>query len=772
MKRVYTVKNLGCANCAAKMERAIGALPEVEEVRLSFASRRLTVVSDTDMTERLQSICEGIEHGVVLCAEGKVQRTYSIKNLGCANCAAKMERAIGALPEVEEARLSFASRRLTVVSDTDITERLQSICEGIEHGAVLCAEGDMPEEEKTSFWAEWGTLIVALVLFAAGFIVGKDTTYGILLLAASYLTAGYEVLLAAGRNLVRGHVFDENFLMGVATLGALAIGEYEEAAAIMLFYLFGEGMQERAEAKSRRAIRDASLMRPETVVLIGEDGTETVALAEKAAVGDLLRVRVGDRIPLDGVVVGGESRLDTSPVTGESVPRRVQKGDEVLSGCMNLQGVLTLRAVKTLENSFAYRMMEAVTEAIDTKPRMDRFITRFARVYTPIVVGIALLTAALPPLFGGEWHYWIYTAITFLVISCPCALVLSVPLSFFSGIGSASRRGILFKSGLALETLASVKAVALDKTGTVTEGNFVCQKVILHGTRSEEDVFFLAGCAEMVSTHPIAKAIVRTAERRALSLSPAESAEEAAGEGLIASVGKTHILLGNRRLLERHGVSVCEAAAKGTVVFLAADGVHEATLVIDDTIKADAKDGMDVLRSMNLHVTMLTGDSALAARRVASAVGIKEVREMLLPSDKLAAVRAMRERQGRIAFVGDGLNDAPVLAGADVGMAFASGSDTATEAADVVLMRSEFGAVGEAVRTAVRTMRIARQNIVFALGVKLLVLVLGLVGMASMWLAVFADTGVALLCVLNAVRLLGTDRDEEKQTVCCAGQEA
>lgn len=703
----------------------------------------------------------------------RMKKIYAVNNLGCANCAAKMERAICAMPEVTEATLSFASRRLTVVSDTDLTDRLQDICAGIEHGVVLCRESDVRdvrEEEKKSFREEWGALVVGAVLFAAGLVVGMDTTYGIALLIAAYLAAGYEVLLTAGRNLLRGHVFDENFLMGVATLGALAIGEYEEAAAIMLFYLFGEGMQKRAEAKSRRAIRDASLMRPETVTLLGEDGRETVIPAEQVAVGDVLRVRAGDRIPLDGIVISGESRLDTSPVTGESVPRRAQKGDEVLSGCMNLQGVLTIRASRTLETSFAYRMMEAVTEAIDTKPKMDRFITRFARVYTPIVVGAAALTAVVPPLFGGDWHYWLYTAITFLVISCPCALVLSVPLSFFSGIGSASRRGILFKSGLALETLASVRAVAFDKTGTVTEGNFVCQDIVLHGKLTRSDALRLAGACEMMSSHPIAKALVRACEAEGLVLTPADAMEEFAGEGIAATVGEKRILLGNRRFLDGRDIEISETAADGTLVLLAVDGIHEATFVIDDTVKQDARAGTESLRSMGLHTAMLTGDRTDAAERVAVSVGIEDVRAQLLPSDKLEAVRSMREKCGRVAFVGDGLNDAPVLAGADVGMAFASGSSAAAEAGDVVIMRSEFGAVAEAVRTARSTMAIARQNIVFALGVKVLVLLLGLVGMASMWLAVFADTGVALLCVLNAVRLLKTDKAETAQDTCKASQ--
>lgn len=697
-----------------------------------------------------------------------MKRTYIVEHLGCANCAAKMEREIGALPKVTEARLSFASRTLTVVSEEDLTETLQDICESIEHGVVLRekrAVREAAEEKEKSFREEWGTFTLGAVLFALGFVCGTDTAEGIALFVISYLVAGHEVLKVAGRDLMRGRLFDENFLMAVATLGALIIGEYEEAAAIMLFYLFGEGMQKRAEAKSRRAICDASLMRPDTVCLLGADGTERIVPAEEAKIGDILRVRAGDRIPLDGVIVEGESRLDTSPVTGEAVPRRAQKGDEVMSGCLNLQGVLTLRATKTLETSFAYRIMEAVTEAVDTKPTMDRFITRFARVYTPFVVGIAVLTAVVPSVVTGNWHDWLYTAITFLVISCPCALVLSVPLSFFAGIGASSRRGILFKSGLALEMLSAVKVVALDKTGTVTEGDFVCQDIVLHGSLSRGEVLAQAGSAEMMSSHPIAKALVRRAEAEGAVLSPAESVQEYAGEGLAALVGSRRILLGNRGFLTRCGVRAVGEEAGGTVVLLAVDGEHTATFVIDDTIKRDAAGGVSSLTSMGLRTVMLTGDREESAHRVSSAVGIESVQAELLPSDKLSAVRSLREKHGRVAFVGDGLNDAPVLAGADVGMAFASGSSAAAEAADVVLMRSDFGSVAEAVRTARSAMRTARQNIALALGVKALVLMLGLVGMASMWLAVFADTGVALLCVLNAVRLLRADKKE--QQACC-----
>lgn len=695
-----------------------------------------------------------------------VKKVYGIQNLHCANCAAKMERAIGALPEVEEVKLNFASRRLTVVSEKEMTKRLQALCEAIEHGVVLCEQLDAGEE-KRSFWQEWGTLLVGTVLFVIGMMVGSDSMYGIGLLVLSYLVAGYEVLVVAGRNLVHGQIFDENFLMGLATLGALAIGEYPEAAAIMLFYLFGEGMQERAERRSRQAIREASLMRPESVTVIRSDGTECVIPAEEAKIGDMIRVRVGDRIPLDGMIVDGESRLDTSPVNGESFPRAVCIGDEVLSGCMNLQGVLTLRVAHTLESSFAYRMMEAVTEAIETKPRMDRFITRFARVYTPIVVGIALLTAIVPSVVTGNYHYWLYTAITFLVISCPCALVLSVPLSFFSGIGAASREGILFKSGLALEALASVKAVAFDKTGTVTEGRFICRQIRCHGAMRQDEVLAIAGGCEKLSTHPIGKALVEAAEKEGVLMVTADAVEELAGEGLIATIGRDTVLLGNRRLLERYAVAIADEAIDevDTVVLIAVNGVHEATIRIGDTIKADAKEGMAVLRDMKMYLTMLTGDGKQTADRVAQEVGIEEVRAMLLPSEKLEAVRELRNTHGSVAFVGDGLNDAPVLAGANVGMAFASGSDAASEAGDVVLMRTSFGAVGEAIAISRRTMRIARQNIIGALAVKLLVLLLGMVGMASMWLAVFADTGVALLCVLNAVRLLQTE--DRHENGCC-----
>lgn len=685
-----------------------------------------------------------------------MKKVYGIKNLHCANCAAKMERAIAHLSEVDSVKLNYASRRLTVESDAEMTERLQAICEEIEHGVVLC-EPSLMEEEKKSFAKEWGTLCVGTVLFVIGLVVGDDSPYGVALLLAAYLVAGYEVLISALRNLLHGKIFDENFLMGLATIGALIIGEYPEAAAIMLFYLFGEGMQERAESRSRQAIRDASLLRPEAVTVVREAGTEEAMQAESVCVGELIRVRVGDRIPLDGVVVVGESRLDTSPVTGEALPRTVRGGDEVLSGCMNLQGVLTIRVTKKLQQSFAYRMLEAVTEAIETKPRMDRFITRFARIYTPIVVVGALFTAIVPSLVTGNWHYWLYTAITFLVISCPCALVLSVPLSFFSGIGVASKQGILFKSGLALEALAKVKAVAFDKTGTVTEGNFVCQEVLCHGEMDKKEVLQWAAACERHSTHPIAKALVRAGEEVGAMISTASSVTEIAGEGMIANVQGREVLIGNERLLEGRFVTIANREKQaGTVVYLAVGGVHEATILIDDTIKQDSKAGIKELQAMNIRLMMLTGDRAQAAKRVADAVGIEQVRAMLLPSDKLDAVRSMREEYGSVAFVGDGLNDAPVLAGANVGMAFASGSDAAAEAGDVVLMRTSFGSIAEAIRIARRTMYIAMQNIVGALSVKLLVMILGLCGMASMWLAVFADTGVALLCVLNAVRLLKT----------------
>ena len=572
--------------------------------------------------------------------------------------------------------------------------------------------------------------------------------FGLLACLAGYCLLGKDVLATAFRNLTKGHVFDENFLMSIATLGAFCIGEAPEAVGVMLFYRVGEYYEHRAVERSRRQIMEAVDLRPEVVRLAKEDEIVEIP-AEDAQVGDLLLVRPGDRIPLDGVVVSGESRVDTAPITGEPVPVRVKAGDSVTSGCVNTVGQLIIRAEKPLSESMVTRILDSVENAAASKPKFERFITRFARVYTPAVVAIAAATAMIPSLVTGQWEYWIYTALSFLVMSCPCALVLSVPLAFFAGIGAGSKKGILFKGGQSMEAMSKVKTVVMDKTGTITKGEFKLQTVV-----GGVPVMQICASCEQQSNHPIAASIVAAAKEKGMELLQPEKLLELPGKGIHATLQGNDVLCGSARLLQERGVDFTDPRENGTKVHVAVNGTYQGYLVVGDTVKAGAEPAVRRLREKGIETVMLTGDSEDAARAVAGLVGIREVHAGLLPQQKLEKLQAIRKEKGAAMFVGDGINDAPVLAGADVGAAMGSGADAAIEAADVVFMTSDVEAVSQALNIAAETNRIAWQNVAFALAVKLIVMVLGLTGHASMWLAVFADSGVAMLCVLNSIRML------------------
>lgn len=697
--------------------------------------------------------------------EGVLTRTYLLQGLGCANCGAKIERAVGQLPEVEAALLTFATKKLQVQvkSGADLLAAVQEVCDSIEEGisveesgAASKQAGAAKSKGLSARQRSLAEIISGGFLFAAAEWLGVlPEAYHLPALLVAYLILGRTIIMAAARSLLKGHALDENFLMTIATLGAFAINAWEEAVGVMLFYRVGEYFEELAVEKSRSQIMEAVDLRPETVQLETRDGVREIDAAA-AKVDDVLLVRVGDRIPLDGVIVEGESLLDTSAITGEPVPVAVRSGDRVMSGCVNTSGMLRLRVEKVLAESMVSRILDSVEKAAASKPHIDRFITRFARVYTPVVVGLAALTAIVPSLVTGEWQYWIYTALTFLVISCPCALVLSVPLAFFSGIGAASRRGILFKGGIVIEALKNVAAVVLDKTGTVTKGEFAVQKLLPAEGVTEAELLQLCAGAEQASVHPIAVSIVQAAQSRGLELLQPESFQEIAGEGLAVRIGADELLCGNRKLMQRYGVAdVPQAEAiSGSEVLAASNGQFLGRIIISDTLKADAAAAVKKLQQQGLAVIMLTGDSQEEAEAVAKQAGIKEAHGRLLPQDKFTQLQQLREKYGPVMFVGDGINDAPVLAGADVGAAMGSGADAAIEAADVVFMKSDMGALPQALALARSTASIAWQNVVFALAVKAAIMAAGVFGYASMWAAVFADSGVALLCVLNSIRLL------------------
>lgn len=693
-------------------------------------------------------------------------KIYMLENLGCAHCAAKMEEKIGEIPGVLEATITFATKQLRVTAeDPDVyLDEIRKICSSIESQVKvvprelkLKAATEGAQMEKKKFFGDLSVILAGAVMFAVGNVLHHLSMdmWALVVFGVAYFILGGKILLEAVKNISHGQIFDENFLMCIATIGAFVIQEYPEAVGVMLFYRIGEYFEEKAVERSRSQIMEAVDLRPETVYLmLGEEAVEIAA--EEAKIGDLLLIRPGDRIPLDGVVVSGESRIDTSPITGEPVPVAVKSGSKIISGCVNTSGQLMMQVEKPLSESMVTRILDSVENAAASKPKLDRFITRFAKVYTPIVILLAVTTAILPSIFTGDWNYWVYTALTFLVMSCPCALVLSVPLAFFSGIGAGSKKGILFKGGASLEFLSKIGAVVMDKTGTVTEGNFQVQKIVSTWRYSEEELLRICASCEQRSTHPIAESIVRAAHEKGLNLERPLMLKEFAGHGVSAFLPQGRVYCGNQKLLVDNGIFISQNVeeVKGSVVFVSVDGRFAGYFVISDTIKKDAQSAIDHLKGMNLGTVMLTGDEKNSAEAVAAEVGIEKVYAKLLPQEKLETLQKLRTEYGSVMFVGDGINDAPVLAGADVGAAMGSGADAAIEAADAVFMTSSVESIPEAIQIAKATNRIAIQNVVFALAVKIFVMILGLAGHANMWMAVFADTGVAMICVMNSIRIL------------------
>ena len=709
---------------------------------------------------------EAASRETVPMPEGVEKRVYILENLGCANCAAKMERMIRELPGVRMATITYATKQLAVAADHQeaLLPEFRRICASIEEGVTVTPRDYTPvkKQEKTSVIQDKKADILAIAVGAVMFVAGEVIEHlypasliSAILFIAAYVILGLGIIWTAVKNLAKGHVFDENFLMSVATLAAFAIGDFAEAVGVMLFYRVGELFEDIAVSRSRSQIMEAVDLRPEVVNIVHGDEAESIP-AQDAKVGDIILIRPGDRIPLDGVIVEGRSQIDTSPVTGEPVPVNVYPGTEVYSGCVNDQGVLKMEVKKPLSESMVTRILDSVENAAASKPKIDRFITKFARIYTPVVVAVAVATAVIPSLVTGEWNHWIYTAITFLVISCPCALVLSVPLAFFSGIGAGSKRGILFKGGVAIEALKDVKAIVMDKTGTITKGNFVVQQVVSLKKLTQKQILTIAADCELSSTHPIGTSIVSAAREKNLELSSPKEAEEISGKGIRAVFPEGTVLCGSKGLLEKYGVDVSEYKSDlyGTEVLVAVDGELEGYLVVADVIKPEAGASVKRMKSQNLITAMLTGDARDNAMAVAKETGIDEVHAQLLPEDKLSHLKQIRKEHGSVMFVGDGINDAPVLAGADVGAAMGNGADAAIEAADVVFMTSSVDAIPEAVSIARKTGKIAMQNVVFALAIKFLIMILGFTGYANMWMAVFADTGVAILCVLNSIRIL------------------
>ena len=872
MEKSFSVLNLDCAHCGAKIEEAINKLDGIESAVLNFPLKKFKIKGELtdELISKINKVANSIEAGVIISPIEKEHHEhkhehhhhhhdeecgcdhdhehehhhhhdeecgcdhdhehehhhhhdeecgcdhdhehehhhhhdeecgcghdhehehhhhehehssddYTIENLACAHCGAKIEDAIGKLDGVESAVLNFPMKKFRIKGNItdELLAKINEVANSIEAGVVIApakhehhhheeiSRTHEHEEHHTHEHAEKRErlsqelipLIIGVVLFATAIISGKlldIKPLTIALYVAAYLTLGYNVLLATFKNLKNKNFFDENFLMTVATIGAFILGEYSEAVGVVLFFRIGELFEDYAVARSRKAITDvAGLKVEEADVLI--DGEFKRIPSDEIEVGDILRIKPGERIAADGVVELGESRIDTSAVNGEPVPMTVRMGDEVLSGCINLSETFTLKATAAADDSMISKIAQAVEDASASKPKIDRFITRFAKIYTPIVIAVALLTAIVPSLITGDWSKWIYSALTFLVISCPCALVLSVPLAYFSGIGAASKLGILFKGGNAIEALGKVKAIAFDKTGTLTNGSFSVTEITSYGSMSENEILSICGSCEQCSTHPVAESIVEYCRSHDAKLDTPEKSGEIAGRGVTAILGGKTILCGNERLMSENNITVNDKETPlGSIVYVACNGKIEGRIIVSDTVKKTSAEAVAQLHNMGVKTAMLTGDKSENAAAMAKKLGIDSAKGDLLPDGKLAEIERIRKENGAVMFVGDGFNDGPVLAGADVGGAMHSGSDLALEAADAVFMNSEPEAVVKAKKIADKTLRISYENIIFALVIKAAVLVLGLIGHPNMWLAVFADSGTAMLLILNSIRVLNT----------------
>ena len=692
-------------------------------------------------------------------------KKYKLKNLDCASCASKIEDGLTKLGEVKFVNVNFVHSTLTI--DTDDLEKVKSKIKEIEPEVEieagdsenkLVSTSELAENKLTVIKAGLGLVFLILGMVFEDFL--HNTPYHFLeylVFGTAYLITGWKVIASAGKNIIRGQVFNEHFLMAIATLGAFAIDQMPEAVAVMLFYVVGELLQDIALNRSRKSIKSLLEIKPEFANLL-VNGVVNRVDPENVKVGDTIIVKVGEKVPLDGVIIEGSSFLDTSALTGESVPKRVTKMDQVLSGMINQSGVLTISVTKVFSESSVSKILELVENASSKKAETEKFITTFAKYYTPVVVIGALFLAIIPPLLfqGQTFSDWIYRALVVLVISCPCALVISIPLGYFGGIGAASRRGILVKGSNFLDALTHIKTVVFDKTGTLTRGEFKVSEIVSSNGFSEEQILEFAAYAESNSNHPIPKSISEKYNRM-IDNARIKQTEEISGLGIRAVIDNKTVLAGNDKLMHKEKIEHPDCQVDGTVVHVAVDAKYAGYLLISDTLKEDAVETIRQLKAKNIQTVMLTGDNLFVATAFAKKLNTDKYFAELLPEDKVKHIEILMNESngGKIAFVGDGINDAPVLARADVGIAMgALGSDAAIETADVVLMTDDPSKVVVALDLAKRTRAIVLQNILFAMTVKLFFIVLGIFGIATMWEAVFGDMGVALIAVFNALRVL------------------
>ncbi|MGF9964804.1 heavy metal translocating P-type ATPase [Bacillus rhizoplanae] len=777
VKRKLVLEGLDCANCAMKIEKGVGELEGVSSCSVNFVTKTMTVETAKQKEEHVvmeaKQIVNKLEPHIHVKEEQKkkaTKETFVLEGLDCANCAMKIETKINEIPAVASASVDFVSKKLRVEvankKELETTiENIKEIVQRLEPEVKVVPEKEQTEHDHSHDHGEAGMkkmiwrLSIGAIFTVVAALASLPQIVTIPLFVIAYIIIGGEIVLRAVKNITRGQVFDENFLMAVATLGAFGTQNYPEAVAVMLFYQVGELFQSIAVNRSRKSIGSLMDIRPDYANL--KLGNETKQVSpEDVQIGDFIIVKPGEKVPLDGKVIEGTSMVDTSALTGESVPREVEVGGDVLSGFVNQNGVLTIEVTKEYGESTVSKILDLVQNASSRKAPTENFITKFARYYTPAVVITAAILAFVPPIIleGATFSDWIYRALVFLVISCPCALVVSIPLSFFGGIGGASKSGILIKGSNYLEALNDVKHIVFDKTGTLTKGVFKVTDMQPSESVTKEELLEYAAFAEVYSNHPIAQSI-RAAYGKVVNEHMIEEYNEISGHGTVVKVSGKEIFAGNAKLMNKENITFQQPQTVGTLVHVAVDGMYAGYIVISDEIKEDAKQAIQLLKQLGVKRTvMLTGDAKLVGEAVGKQLGVDEVHAELLPHQKVEEIEkidATKHPKEKIAFVGDGINDTPVLARADVGIAMGGlGSDAAIEAADIVIMTDEPSKIVTAIQIAKRTRSIVWQNIIFALGIKGVFLLLGAFGIATMWEAVFSDVGVTLLAVLNAMRVL------------------
>jgi len=781
-KKVLILEGLGCANCAAKIEAQTQSLEGVNSATVDFVSKKLTIEA-VDKKEfgkilgEVTAIINKLEPDVKIIDTDKNKgnnTTIMLEGLGCANCAAKIETEVSKLEDVKFASVDFVSKKLTLETNTGINisslnETIEGIVKKIEPDVKVVFEGNTSkantkendDDDEDNNKKEIARLIIGGAIFAVGMIFNFQNWLELTLFLISYIIVGGPVVLKAIKGIARGQVFSEHFLMSVATIGAFFIGEYPEGVAVMMFYSVGELFHDLAVGHSRKSISALMDIRPDYANLKIGDEIKKVS-PEEVNIGDIIVVKPGEKVPLDGKVLDGTSMVDTAALTGESIPRELVPGSDALSGFINKNGVLTVEVTKDFGESTVSKILDLVQNASSRKAPTEQFITKYARYYTPVVVFGALALAIIPPLVvpGATFSEWIYRALVVLIVSCPCALVISIPLGFFGGIGGASKRGILVKGSNYLEALNNVEMVVFDKTGTLTKGVFEVVEVNAQIDYTDDELIEYAAYAESHSSHPIALSILKVYKKE-IDFSKIDDYKEIAGHGLSVKLADKEVLAGNAKLMVSENIKYQEIETVGTVVHIAINKKYAGNIVISDEVKEDSAEAIKGLKALGVgKIVMLTGDIKAVGEKIGKQLGLDEVYSELLPADKvekIESLEAKKSQRGKIVFVGDGINDAPVLARADIGIAMGGlGSDAAIEAADIVIMTDEPSKIVTAIKVAKRTRNIVMQNIIFALGVEAIFLVLGAVGVATMWEAVFADIGVSIIAILNAMRVMDT----------------